>query len=329
MVFFPTVLDCLYGSNCGYTGMVLLFENLDVNNLNKSFEMITHFFKSKFSFDIIFMDCNSLDLKYFINNYYNNRNNRKRKRDIIITVIQKEQYYVLFIESHHFKVDGELLFNIIDYWSNLYEKKTQVTYNYNLLTPNIMCEHTGYYPVNKILISSLKKKYPFSDYVITTTLWSYFISQNTKYKTFGHVISYRTPNTIYSIGNYHTVQKPLKMCDLFYDSCLLLKNTIIKTKSKIHYSKSISHLLNCIRSDIIFDSWLTYKHIEFDGKKCKGIYSTLHEYNNMHHTNIMHANSDNLFVVTFFDDYYYLSKPINGCNSDNFATFINTFFSNS
>jgi hypothetical protein len=323
MVFFPTVLDCSLGFSCGYTSMVLLFENLDVNNLNKSFEITTHFFKSKFSFDIIFMDCNSLDLKTFINNYYNNRNNRKLKKDIIITVIQKEQYYVFFIESHHFKIDGELLFNIIYYWSKLYEKKTQVTYNYNLLTPNIMCEHTGYYPVNKILISSLKKKYPFSDYVITTTLWSYFISQNTKKKKFGHVVSYRTPDTKYSIGNYVTMQKPLKLCDLFYDSCLLLKNTIKKTKSKIYY-KSISFNLNMKRSDIIFDSWLIYKHIEFDGKKCKGIYSTSHEYNNMHH-----ANTDNVLYVTFYDDCYYLSKPINGCNSDNFVTFINTFFSNS
>jgi hypothetical protein len=193
-----------------------------------------------------------------------------------------------------------------------------------------MCEHTGYYPVNKTLISSLKKKYPFSDYIITTTLWSYFISQNTKKKTFGHVVSYRTPDTIYSIGNYNTVQKPLKLCDLFYDSCLLLKNTIKRTKSKINYPKSISLILNNKRSDIVFDSWLTYKHIEFDGKKCKGIYSTLHEYYNMHNANWVHnANSDNLLYVTFYDDCYYLSKPINGCNSDNFATFINTFFSNS
>jgi len=324
MVFFPTVSDCICGFLCGYTSMVLLFENLDVNNLNKSFEMTTHFFKSKFSFDIIFMDCNSLDLKYFINNYYNNRNNRKRKKDIIITVIQKEQYYVLFIESHHFKIDGELLFNIVDYWSKLYEKKTQVTYNYNLLTPNIMCEHTGYYPVNKILISSLKKKYPFSDYVITTTLWSYFISQNTKNKTFGHVISYRTVDTIYSIGNYCTVQKPLKLCDLFYDSCLLLKNTIKKTKSKIEYPKFIPMILNNIKSNIVFDSWLTYKHIEFDGKKCKGIYAILHEYNNIHNVQ-MYSQFDKLLIVTFYDDCYYLSKPINGCNSDNFVTFINTF----
>lgn len=138
---------------------------------------------------------------------------------------------------------------------------------------------------------------------------------------FGHVISYRTPGEKYTIGNFITVIY-VKLSDSFYESCLLLQNTIKNTKS-IKINKIVdtpSLILNYCKSDIVFDSWLSFKHITFDDKKNIGIYSNNFKSNSK--INII----EHVSTIAIHNDNYYLTHSIDGCgDTNNFIEFINMF----
>jgi hypothetical protein len=312
--------DYLFGLVYKYFTTILLFEKLDLDNLDKSFKLTKSFF-TKLSFNILFIDCDNLNLK----NYINNRViDTKSNKDIMITIIQNKLLTLLVIDTNHQKVDGMLLFNIIDYWSILYKKNSSIYNDYKLESTNItniINNYKGNYPVNKMIISTLKEKYPFSDYVIVSILWSYYISKMSTKRKFGHVISNRTPGEKYTIGNFITVIG-IELSDSFYESCLLLQNTIkriksIKTNKIVNYS---SLLLNYCKCDVIFDSWLSFKHITFNDKKNIGIYSNNFKSNS--NINIV----EYVTTIAIHNDYYYLTHSINDCGDNNhFIEFINEF----
>ena len=269
----------------GYIRTLLLFDTMDMVKLQASFHIMTDVFKSisfKLNLDEI----------------------TPSNHDVIIAVVQKSLFV---IDTHHSVIDGTLLTTIMDVWGKSYGcQSVQAPFH---------VEYTGNYPIHKRQILQLKEKYPFSDYVIATTLWSSYLYQMTKKRTFGHIISTRPLEHQYTPGNFITCVQ-VSYNPSFYDSCVHLTDLIHSVK---HQRKTKCALLRClvahyISCDFIFDSWLSFKHVKFT-TPCKGIYLTHWEDHPITYTHY-------LSMVGIHEEYYYLTHSMKECDSTTFHDFI-------
>ena len=225
---------------------------------------------------------------------------------ISITVVQQDGTF-LIVDADHYKVDGTLLFHILSYWASQYHGPS--------IPSLVLPMYTGNYPLSKKKLQTLKQVYPFSDYVLMTTIWSYYLA-STK-KVFGHIVSKRNENETYEIGNYITIV-PVELHPDFKTSCSSLQQTLHSVKSKTLTRQQLftRMVTNYVKSDIVFDSWTMFKHLSFS-KQPRGIYRD--------HLNPCKVNGlDYVVVIGMHDDTYYLTHAIPGCSQDSFSTWMST-----
>jgi hypothetical protein len=279
--------DYMYGAAFHYFTVVLVFPKLDPQALQTSFHKLRQEFP--LSFQLCFVD------KYLIQPHRQNYS-----ADVIITVIQQN---MMVVDAHHTKIDGTLLVNIFFVWSKLYTSSEKIA-----ISPTL--PFTSFSMIPSSIIQSLKTKYPFSNYVIACTVWSYYMARGTK-KKFGHVISFRSNHQKNEIGNFITVGI-VQLCDTFYESCASLKE-MIQTKKTLQPNRTFEvfqTMLNYWKCDFLFDSWLSFKHVSFDGTP-SGIY----------HKNFLVSQTEFLGIVGMHEKNYYLSSLLDE-GSTRFSDFL-------
>jgi len=298
-----TMMDYYLGCIVNSFTVILAMDTLNLSSLYQAYLTTTSRFPDMtFTFQYLYHDVNS----YL----------QERKRTmtgmvpmlpmVSMTVVQNDGTF-LIVDADHSKVDGTLLFHILSYWASQYHGSS---------IPSVLSKYTGNYPLSKKRLQELKQVYPFSDYVLMTTLWSYYFA-HIKKQTFGHIVSKRKEHETYEIGNYITIVSTELYPD-FKTSCSSLQHTIQSTKTtpltrQQLFTRMVTHY---VKSDVVFDSWTMFKHLSFSSYP-RGIYRD--------HFYPCTANAvDYVLVIGIHDDMYYLTHAIPGCSSDSFSTWMST-----
>jgi len=332
----------------GHYTTIQVFNYLDTNILSISYEKLKKLYKFK---EIIF------DNKiHYINSYkeYIKNNNNNNSNDISIFILSKQELNttILFIKCNHYKIDGTLLFNILTKWSSIYTKifqqnenkinKTQTPETKNVshfatlktsqkvfFSIDKWCKtYEPYLPIHPSFFQHIKLKYKFSDYVIITSIWSHYIYIRNKNSIFSHLFNYRPLKCKYKNGNYIYIDI-IEISNNIINTCYILTNKVKKIKKlklnkKIQGIKSVINILNLkniFTTNILFDSWLMYKHLNFAQNKLNSVYTSQYNYN-YNYKLFDKLNLPRLCFVTIHNGYYCLSNQIKNTYNSDFNDFM-------
>jgi hypothetical protein len=176
------------------------------------------------------------------------------------------------------------------------------------------------YPISFEIIKKLKKKYNYSDYIITTTLWSLFLYEMNYADTFFHIISCRKKHELDKQGNYFCIED-IKIADDFEVTCKNMKSII--ENNKINYISKHECVYSCVRQFfkmkkkyIFFNSWLTYKHLSFNKNDfLGGVYILPFVHNAINKTHYVLIN----------DNSYFLSHTVKNIHNSDFMSFLSKY----
>jgi len=294
------VLDHLIGTFIHYFTVILLFPLLDTRHLETSLGVVRFLFRPlHITLDII--NCDKP-----VSSIPKRSRQPTQENPVLITVFQ-HQCTTFVIDANHTCVDGTLIYNLLHLWSMAYIGTSYI------IEPKI--DFVGNYPLSRKLVSKVKLTHPFSDYIISTTLWSHYISAKTNIRTFGHVVSFRGVNETYVAGNFCTVVS-VELGKTLYESCYILKKATEYDKDKRNQTTAIIPIIkNYVTCRVIYSSWLNYKHLKFGSSTCKSFYFDSYE-----NHKITAAKRINL--VCMHNNSYYLSHSIDGCNNDSFKGYV-------
>jgi len=292
------VIDCIIGGLYDYYTVLLVFRRLETRHLIESLDMIRHRFQA------LTIELIVVTRKHFSRHFIQHRT--PRTTNMCITLLQ-DRCTTMVIDVHHAFMDGTLVQNILSTWSQCYAGGVRAMRP----TVNFLGNYSLAYP----WFPALKKQYPFSDYIIATTLWSHFIAENTKTRRFGHVVSVRPARDVCTPGNFISVIE-FELSESVLVSCQRLHEVIAQEKrTQSRVSAFLPSAVNLVKCRVIFDSWLSFKHVKFAGAAPYGIYKKNFLTSNL---NVV----ERIAIVGIHNNSYYMKQGIQGCSEESFISFM-------
>ena len=292
--------DHLMGMFIPYFTSVLVFPLLDARHLETSLDVVRLFFPLRITLDVVQCDkpVSFIPAPTKLPSL---------QTPVLITLLQ-HKLTIFVIHANHACADGTLIYNLLHVWSKAYRG----SYTIPKLASKI--NFVGNYPLSQTLVSRFKVTHPFSDYIISTTIWSHFISLKTNIRTFGHTVSFRDVDDAYTQGNFIRIVS-VELGETIRASCELLKNAIQSERGNVNKTTAaFSAIKSYVKCQVIYTSWLKYKFLNF-GTSCNGFYSTGFEKRKM-------IASNRINVVCMHDTSYYLSHSIDGCDNASFREYV-------